>query len=99
MVLNKKKMAVGLKTATYVGHRFTQHDVQCDPNKVASISQKPRPQDRDAVSRLLGMVTYLGKFIPHLSHVTALLRQVISKVLSSIRYENKAIHSRQFVML
>lgn len=39
----------------------------------------PAPKDKAGVMRLLGMVTYLGKFIQNLSTITAPLRQVMKK--------------------
>lgn len=37
------------------------------------------PADVPALQRFLGMVNYLGKFIPNVSHLTAPLRQLTHK--------------------
>ena len=34
----------------------------------------PQPQDKEGVRRFLGLVQYLAKFIPNLSHIDASLR-------------------------
>jgi hypothetical protein len=34
------------------------------------------PEDRPALSRLLGMATYLAKFVPQFSNVTSKLREL-----------------------
>ena len=39
----------------------------------------PAPEDVGGVQRFLGMVTYLAKFIPNLSELTAPLRELIAK--------------------
>ena len=79
LVFNKKKLKVAVQEVSYVGHIFTEHGIRSDPGKVAAIRNMPEPKDRAAVMRLLGMVTYLAKFIPDLSAITAPLRQVIKK--------------------
>ena len=79
LVFNKKKLKVAVQEVSYVGHIFTEHGIRSDPEKVAAIRNMPEPKDRAAVMRLLGMVTYLAKFIPDLSAITAPLRQVIKK--------------------
>ena len=39
----------------------------------------PCPQNRDELQRFLGMLTYLGKFIPNLSHIASPLQTVLEK--------------------
>ena len=39
----------------------------------------PRPQNRDDVLRLNGMVNYLSRFLPHLSDVMKTLRELTHK--------------------
>ena len=39
----------------------------------------PCPENRDELQRFLGMLTYLGKFIPNLSHTASLLRVLLEK--------------------
>jgi len=44
-----------------------------------AINDMPPPTDRPALMRLLGMATYLAKFVPNFSEVTAKLRELLSK--------------------
>ena len=39
------------------------------------------PADKQSLKRLLGMVTYLGKFLPHLSDVTEPLTRLLDRDL------------------
>jgi len=39
----------------------------------------PPPTDRPALTLLLGMATYLARFVPNFSEVTAKLRELLSK--------------------
>ena len=50
-----------------------------DPSKVEAIIQMPLPESKSDLQRFMGMVNYLGKFIPNLSQITAPLRQLLKK--------------------
>ena len=50
-----------------------------DPEKIQAILQMPEPEDVTALKRFLGMVTYLAKFMPHLSEMTEPLRRLEDK--------------------
>lgn len=77
--LNKNKCAFGLSEIKYVGHIFSADGVKADPSKIEAITKMPTPNDSSELHRLLGMITYLGKFIPNLSDNTALLRNLLQK--------------------
>ena len=57
----------------YLGQLLTSEGVKADPQKVSAILDMP------ALERFLGMVTYLGKFVPNLSEVSAPLRVLLEK--------------------
>lgn len=78
--LNKEKCAVGRqKEIKYLGHIFTGHGLQSDPEKTKAITQMPRANEKKAVLRFLGMLTYLAKFIPNLSIEAEPLRELIKQ--------------------
>ena len=62
-----------------MGHVLTREGLKPDPDKVKSITQMKVPEDRNALQRFLGMVTYLSKFVPKLSELGAPLRDFIKK--------------------
>jgi hypothetical protein len=41
-------------------------EVKPDPRKIEAITKMPIPTSQVELQRFLGMVNYLGKFIPHL---------------------------------
>jgi hypothetical protein len=45
-----------------------------DSSEVEAITEMPRPRDKADVKRLLGMINYLGKFLPQLSDISEPLR-------------------------
>ena len=49
----------------------TQYGVKPDPEKIQAITDMPTPTNATELQRVLGMVTYLGRYIPNLSARTA----------------------------
>lgn len=76
---NKNKCKIGLKQVHYMGHVFTENGIKPDEEKVAAIHKIDTPSCRKDVERFLGVVTYLSRFIPNLSEVTAPLRVLLKK--------------------
>ena len=52
-----------------MGHILGTDGLQADPEKMTAIREMPRPTDVQGVQRLIGVVTYLSKFLPQLSTV------------------------------
>lgn len=77
--LNPLKCKFRLTEVTYVGHVFTSEGLKADPDKTTAITEMPVPGDVTALQRFLGMVNYLGKFVPNLSELTAPLNQLTRK--------------------
>ena len=48
-----------------------------DPTKVSAICDMPTPTDKQSLQRFLGMVNYLGKFLPGLSDTCKPLRDLL----------------------
>ena len=58
----------------YLGHKLTVNDIELGKNKIKSILEMPKPEDKKDVQRLLRLINYVGKLIPNLSQLTAPLR-------------------------
>ena len=76
LTLNAEKVQLCLKQVPFIGHLLTQHGLAPNPAKVEAITKMPPPADVKALKRLLGMVNYLAKFLPHLSTICKPLRQL-----------------------
>lgn len=72
--LNKDKCKIAVDSVKYQGHIFSKSGVEIDRDKVKAITNFPAPENVDDVTRWLGMVTYVGKFIPNLSKKATPLR-------------------------
>ena len=77
--LNKDKLLLNRTSTTYMGYQLTADGLQSDPKKIEAIRQMPPPKDRKGVLHLLGMATFLAKFCPNFSEVTAKIRELLSK--------------------
>ena len=77
--LNPKTLELRKQEVPYIGHLLSPNGLKPDPNKVKAILKMPTPAHKQSLQRLLGMITYLGKFLPHLSDVTEPLRRLLDR--------------------
>jgi len=77
--MNKSKLQINRQTTTFMGHELTKDSLRPDQRKIKAIVDMPPPADCPALMRLLGMTTYLAKFVPNLSEVTAKLWELLPK--------------------
>ena len=77
--LRKNKCQFDKTSLTFLGHHITADGISPDKTKISAITNYPAPTNVKELQRFLGMVTYLGKFIPNLSKETAPLRKLLEK--------------------
>ena len=77
--LNKSKCVFGVTELKFLGHIISERGIEPDPEKVSAIVDMPLPTNKKELQRFLGMVNCLGKFLPNLSDVSALLRKLLKK--------------------
>ena len=73
--LNPKKLKFKRRIG-YMGHILSDQGLAPDAEKVRAINDMPFRTDAQGVQRLLGLVTYLAKFLPRLSTVCEPLRRL-----------------------
>ena len=83
---NRSKIQLRVKEVTYLGGIVSADGFKPDPMKVKAITNMPRPENKQALQRLLGMVNYLSSFIPNLSEITAPLRALLKKDVRWVWY-------------
>ena len=74
-----KKMQYRVPSVTYLGNIVSSKGLQPDPSIIEAILDMPKPDDKESLHRFLGMVNFLGQFIPNLSETTAPLRSLFKK--------------------
>ncbi len=77
--LNKEKCEMNKKEIVFLGDTLTDKGVKPQKEKVEAIWNMERPGDKKAVQRFLGMLNFLGRFIPDLSNIAAPLRKVTNE--------------------
>ena len=60
-----------------MGHKLSTNGIQPDKDKVETIVKFRDPATKEEARSFLGLVTYLGKFIPDLADTTEPLRRLI----------------------
>ena len=82
--LEKTKSNFKKRSVKYNGHIFTTEGMLPDPGKVEAITGMPRPRDKAEVRRSLGMINYLGKFLPQFSDISEPLRNLTQETVKFI---------------
>ena len=67
--LNEKKCEICKPKICYFGNVISKEGVGPDPEKAKAIQELPTPQNVSELRQVIGMINYLGKFLPNLSHV------------------------------
>ena len=78
LTLNKENAS--LVYQRYLGHTINAEGISPDKEKIRTISEIPPPEDKKGVERLLGVINYVGKFIPNMSKVTHPIRERMSNL-------------------
>lgn len=76
--LNRAKCLFGVTEMTFLGDKLSGCGVEPDKSKIQAILDMPSPVDKKGVLRIMGMVNFIGKFIPNLSAKTATLRELLN---------------------
>ena len=79
MKLNKKKCMFNKSEVTFLRHRITGEGIFPGKRKVEAVTDMLYPTNVKELQRLLGMVNYLGVFIPNLSTHTFNFRKLLEK--------------------
>lgn len=95
MKLNKSKIKLCETKVKYFGHLLTDKGIKPDPSKIKSIKEMKNPENIDELKRLLGMVSYLSKFIPNFSNKVENLR----KLANSDKFEWKKVHDNEVMLI
>ena len=79
LVFNSSKCVIKAKQVNFFGALYTSNGIKPDPAKVKDIRSMPTPQDKEDLQTFLGMITYLGSFIPNLAERAQPLRDLLKQ--------------------
>lgn len=77
--LNEEKCEYKKQEIKFLGHIINSEGCKPDPSKIESIQNFPEPRDITELRRYLGMVNYLGRYLPHLSTVLKPMNELLQK--------------------
>ncbi|GFN74641.1 transposon ty3-i Gag-Pol polyprotein [Plakobranchus ocellatus] len=86
--LNMEKVRIRQPSVVCCGHVISADGLQADPDKIKAVQEMTRPNDKEALRKFLGFVSYLGKFIPNLSQENEPLRQLL-KSENQFQWQNQ----------
>ncbi|UYV61651.1 K02A2.6-like [Cordylochernes scorpioides] len=78
MTLNPEKCQFGVKTVKFLGHTLSSEGLFIDEEKLDAITKMEAPRSTKELKYFLGMVNYLGKFIPNLADKLQPLNSLLS---------------------
>lgn len=73
---NRSKIQFKQNSVRFLGQMISKEGVRPNENYTRAIRDMPIPEKKKELLRFLGMVKYVGKFIPNLSKITACLRNL-----------------------
>ena len=80
--LQKQKCSFMVSSVSYLGYQIDKEGLHPLASKLDAIKQAPQPRNVTELKSFLGLLTYYGKFLPHLPTMLAplykLLRQNVS---------------------
>lgn len=93
VMLNSDKCMYRVKSLEFLGHRLSSKGIEPSEDKCLAIKQFRQPMTSEEVRSFLGLVNYVGKFIPNLSTLTNSLRELTKQAIS---FEWTDEHARAF---
>ena len=79
LVLNSKKLELKCPRVSFFGAEYSADGMHPCSKKIQAITEMTPPIDKQQLASFIGMVTYMGNFMPHLSHHTEPLRAMLKQ--------------------
>ena len=79
LVLNSKKLELKQPRVSFFGAEYSAEGMHPCPKKIQGITKMTLPIDKQQLASFIGMVTYMGNFVPHLSHHMEPLRAMLKQ--------------------
>ena len=96
LTLNKNKCEFDKKNVEFFGFNISGEGIRPTQSKVAAIKAFPAPTNATECRSFLGLINYLGRFIPNLSSETELLRKLTEK---GVKWDWTVNHDKVFANL
>lgn len=77
ILLNTQKCLIGVKSLDFLGHQLSVNGIKPTENRMQAIKQFRPPTTVAELRSFLGLVTYVGRFVPNLASKTDPLRSLL----------------------
>nr|KAG5689645.1 hypothetical protein BaRGS_029884 [Batillaria attramentaria] len=77
--LNKQKCEFKKKEIKFLGFIISQSGIKPDPQKAEAIRNMPDPTNVAELRRFLGMINFIGRYLPNMSTVVSPLSELLEK--------------------
>ena len=77
--LNKEKCEFNQSEIEFLGHVISGDGIKPDPKKVQAILDMPDPLNVAELRRVLGMINFLGRYLPNLSQILRPVTELLEK--------------------
>lgn len=77
IMLNDQKCVYNAESLEFLGHELSAIGIRPKESRLSAIQQFREPQNVSELRSFLGLVCYVGRFIPHLAAKTDCLRQLL----------------------
>ena len=67
------------RKVTFLGHVVSEDEIECYPDKVAVITDWPKPNKISEVRTFCGLASYCRSFVPHFAHIARPLHELTCK--------------------
>ncbi|KAK9537909.1 hypothetical protein VZT92_005484 [Zoarces viviparus] len=91
--LNHDKCLLRQRRLNYLGHCIDEHGIRPGEAKVKAVTQLEPPNNVTDLRRILGMIHYLGRYLPNLSDVTKPLNDLLK---SGVTWAWSAVQEEAF---
>ncbi|XP_031335480.1 uncharacterized protein K02A2.6-like [Photinus pyralis] len=96
LTINLRKCVLNKDKIKFFGYVFSKDGVHPDPEKIKSVVNLETPTNVHEVRSLLGILNYVGKFLPNLATNTQVLRELTNK---RKKWEWSDAHEKAFKFL
>ena len=77
--MNSKKLELKRLRVSFFRAEYSADGMHPCPKKIQGITKMTPPIDKQQLASFIGMVTYMGNFVPHLSHHTEPVRAMLKQ--------------------
>lgn len=92
ILLNQQKCIFGAEEIEFLGHVLSAKGVQATESRIAAVQNFREPKTLAELRSFLGLITYIGRFIPNLAAKTEPLRRLL-RTGSSFQWKTDQIQA------